>query len=137
VLEIAAETEDVLMNDEGHVTYGQAEPLEGVSGFSVEPALTPTTREDDVRVVNLVQFQFRDHHGFEKRLVCGHLVNSNSRVFVSICEVGVFGNQWKPFQGLASMEVHNVVPHDDGIVIVRGHIGWDADLNVRLNVFVA
>jgi len=115
---------------------GSPEGMEGVSGFSVEPALAPAAREEDVRAGSFT-FGFRDHHGFERRLNLAGTVNSNSRVFVSICEVGIFGGQVKPFQGLASMEVHNVVPHDDGIVIVRGHIGWDADVNARLSVFVA
>jgi hypothetical protein len=39
--------------------------------------------------------------------------------------------------GSGKLEVHNVVPHDDGIVIVRGAIGWDTDINVRLSVLVA
>jgi|GEM_PF-4541544 len=39
--------------------------------------------------------------------------------------------------GLASMEIHNIVSHDDGTVIVRGHIGWDRDINARLSVLVA
>jgi hypothetical protein len=43
----------------------------------------------------------------------------------------------KPFTGLASCQVHNIVLHDDGIVIVRGHIGWDHDINVRLSIFVS
>ncbi len=107
-----------------------------VSGWSAEPALAPTAHEDDVRASSH-SFSFRDRQGFERRLNLAGTVNSNSRVFVSACELGVFGGQVKPFQGLASIEVHNVVPHDDGIVVVRGHIGWDSDVNVRLSVFVA
>ena len=116
-------------------TRGDDSPEVG-SGWSAEPALAPETREDDVRAQSF-SFSFRDHHGYERRLNLAGVVNANSRVFVSICELGVFGGQVKPFMGLASMEVHNVVPHDDGIVIVRGSIGWDADVNARLSVFVA
>jgi hypothetical protein len=47
-------------------------------------------------------------------------------------EVGVV----KPFQGAASIEIHNVVPRE-GRIIVRGFIGWDTDIPVRLHVFVA
>ena len=107
---------------------------------SVEPPLQPITREADgpePRIRDLSWFQFADHHGFEKRLDLRGVVNSRSRVFISISEVGVFGGQWKPFQGAASMEIHNIVPHDDGTVIVRGHIGHDRDINVRLSVLVA
>jgi hypothetical protein len=35
------------------------------------------------------------------------------------------------------MEVHNIVPHDDGTVIVRGFLHNDRDINVRLSVLVA
>ena len=113
-----------------------AEGVEGVSGLSVEPALEPDGGEDDARAGSLT-FSFRDHQGFEQRLNLAGLVTSRSRVYVSICELGMFGGQLKPFQGAASMEVHNVVPHDDGIVIIRGFIGWNVDLNARLSVFVA
>jgi hypothetical protein len=117
----------------------QREPLspEEVSR-SVEPPLKPMASDArEPRIVNRTWFQFADHQGFEKRLDLTGIVNSSSAVFVSISEIGVFGGEWKPFMGLASMEVHNVVPHDDGTVIVRGHIGWDRDVNVRLSVFVA
>ena len=39
--------------------------------------------------------------------------------------------------GAASCEIHNVVPHDDGIVIVRGSIDWDSDINVWFSILVA
>ncbi|MFD9669824.1 hypothetical protein ACFWAY_51165 [Rhodococcus sp. NPDC059968] len=52
-----------------------------------------------------------------------NFVISNSRVFVSICELGIFGDQLKTFMGLASMSVHSVVPRDYGVVITRGDIG--------------
>jgi hypothetical protein len=108
--------------------------VDDLSGFSLEPPLQPAEPpENDAtqRIVNYVQFYFKARQRFEKRLVCGPNVRSGSRVFVSICEVNA---QYKPFQGGASMEVHNVVPHDDGIVIVRGFIGWDNEINVRLSV---
>lgn len=106
---------------------------------SVEPPLK--AREGDAavepRITNVTWFQFADHHGFERRLDLTGFVNSRSQVFVSISEIGLFDGEWKPFMGSASMEVHNVVPHDDGIVIVRGNIGFDHDVNVRLSVLVA
>lgn len=107
---------------------------------SVEPPLKPLDKNEgeprEARIVDPTWFQFADHQGFEKRLDLTGLVNSKSRVFVSISEIGVFDSQWKPFMGAASCEIHNVVPHDDGIVIVRGVIGWDTDINVRLSVLV-
>jgi hypothetical protein len=107
----------------------------------VARTVEPVLEASDVDTAGLrsaaTSFSFSDHHGFERRLNMAGRVNSSSKVFISICELGVFGGQVKPFQGLASMEVHNVVPHDDGIVIVRGFIGWDSDINVRLSVFVA
>jgi len=54
---------------------------------------------------------------------------------VSICELGVSGGQVIPIQGAASMQVHNVVPGNNQ-VRVRGSIGWDTDLNVRLHFLV-
>ena len=105
---------------------------------SVEPPLKPVPSDTkEPRIVNRTWFQFAGHQGFEKRLDLTGTVNAMSVVMVSISEIGVFDGQWKPFQGLASMVVHNVVPHDDGTVIVRGEIGWDSDINVRLSVFVA
>jgi hypothetical protein len=108
---------------------------------SIEPALKPMPRDAteprEFRIIDLTWFGFAGHRGFEKRLDLTGVVNSRSRVFVSISEVGVFDGQWKPFQGLASCVIHNIVPHDDGTVIVRGEIGWDHDINVRLSVLVA
>jgi hypothetical protein len=77
---------------------------------------------------------FRDHHGFDTRWTIPGCTPS-SVVMVSICEVGVFGGQVRPFQGAASMEVHNVVPGTNE-VRVRGFIGWETDLNVRLHFLV-
>jgi len=107
---------------------------------SVEQPLKPVYREAgeaEPRIIDLTWFQFADHEGFERQLDLRGVVNARSRVFVSISEVGVFGGQWKPFQGIASCEIHNIVPHDNGIVIVRGYIYFDRDINVRLSVLVA
>jgi hypothetical protein len=118
-------------------TQAEARSPEDVSRSVEQPLKPPTREDDDLRIIDVTWFQFADHEGFEKRLDLTGFVNSRSRVFVSISEIGVFGGQWKPFMGLASCQVHNVVPHDDGIVIVRGHIGWERDINVRLSVLVA
>jgi hypothetical protein len=77
---------------------------------------------------------FRDHHGFDTRWNIPGCTPS-SVVMVSICEVGLIGGQVRPFQGAASMEVHNVVPGNNE-VRVRGFIGWETDLNVRLHFLV-
>lgn len=73
---------------------------------------------------------------FERRLNLAGVVTSSSRVFVSISEIGIFGGQVRPFQGAATMTVHNVVPSDDGIVMVRGNTGFGSPLNIRLSVAV-
>jgi hypothetical protein len=73
---------------------------------------------------------FTNHHGFEER-IGGLAINRFNIVFVSICELTSNGT---PFQGLASMEVHNVVPHD-GFLIVRGYIGWDSDVRAQLSIY--
>jgi hypothetical protein len=119
-------------------TYKQDE-IQQPSGFSVEARHAPETREEEGPGPRAWRgfFDFRDHHGYEQWIDMAGLINARSQVMVSICELGVFGGQVKPFQGAASMEVHNVTPHDDGLLIVRGAIGWDSDINVRLNIFVA
>lgn len=77
---------------------------------------------------------FKDHHGFDTRWTIPGCTPS-SVVMVSICEVGLIGGQVRPFQGAASMEVHNVVPGTNE-VRVRGFIGWETDVNVRLHFLV-
>ena len=100
---------------------------------ALEPIADPEVREGDLRLASLT-FTIKDHKGFEKRLNCiSANVKSHSRVFVSICEE-VNG---QPVQGAATMMVHNITPHDDGIVIVRGEIGWETDIFARLSVIVA
>ncbi|WP_433462489.1 hypothetical protein [Spirillospora sp. CA-128828] len=109
-----------------------------------EPVLAPTTNESfslapipdgrvdgDARIVNYVQFYFYDRGGFDKWLVCSPQVNRESRVFASICEVDAGG---RPFLGAASVQIHNIIPQDDHIVIVRGHIGWESDIRVRVSI---
>jgi len=41
-----------------------------------------------------------------------------------------------PFQGDATMEIHNIVPKDDGTLSIRFEVDWDSDLNCRVQVFV-
>ena len=81
---------------------------------SIEPALKPMTRDADdsreFRIIDMTWFGFADHQGFEKRLDLTGVVNSRSRVFVSISEVGVFGGQWKPFQGAATTQQRRPAP---------------------------
>lgn len=125
----------------GASSANRKEPLspEDVS-VSMEPPLQPMAKEKgepEPRIVDLRWFQFADHEGFEKRLDLRGVVNSRSSVFVSISEIQLVDGVWKPMQAHASAEVHNVVPHDNGIVIVRGYIGWERDINVRLSVLVA
>jgi len=88
------------------------------------------------RIGESFSFDIVDHQGFEKKLNLGGIVNSESKVFASISEIGMIQGKMKPFQGAASMEIHNVVPHDSGIVIVRGAIGCDTNLNARISLVV-
>jgi hypothetical protein len=41
-----------------------------------------------------------------------------------------------PFQGDATMEVHNIVPLHDNILSVRFEIDWDSPLDARVQLFV-
>jgi hypothetical protein len=77
-------------------------------------------------------FDFSHHGAFQQQLNFRQ-VTPQSAVFVSISEIGDIGGQVIPFQGAASLSVDNVVP-GPGNVIVRGSIGWDSDINVRLFV---
>ncbi|QED46680.1 hypothetical protein [Cytobacillus dafuensis] len=89
------------------------------------------TREG--RIVDYTHFTITDAKGYEKKL---NMKGANprvmpwTRVFVSIAELD--GNN-NPFIGLASMEVHNVVPYED-YIIVRGYIGWEKNLKARLSI---
>ena len=76
---------------------------------------------------------FTDHHGFEQ-VVEAPGTGPLSVVLVSICELTVPGDT--PFQGQASMQVHNVTP-ENGTVRVRGYIDWDSNIKARLQVFRA
>jgi len=77
---------------------------------------------------------FRDHQGFDSSWnIPG--ATSSSAVMVSISELGIVNGQLVPVQGLASCQVHNVVPSQDRVQ-VRGLVGWDSDLNLRLHFIV-
>jgi hypothetical protein len=81
-------------------------------------------------------FDFTHHGAFQQQLEFGAVTAQNCAVFVSIAEIGDIGGQVIPCQGAASLSIDNVVP-GNGNVIVRGSIGWDSDINVRLFVFAA
>lgn len=80
-------------------------------------------------------FDFRHHGGFQQQFNDSR-VNPNSIVMISICEVGNIGGQVVPFQGAASLSIDNIVP-GNGNIIVRGSIGFESDIDVRLNIFIA
>ncbi|MET9215633.1 MULTISPECIES: hypothetical protein [unclassified Nocardia] len=60
-------------------------------------------------------------------------VLADSQVSVSLTEVDADGT---PFLGPATMQVLNVVPHADGTMTVRYHVGWDANLRVLFNFII-
>ncbi len=62
------------------------------------------------------------------------VINRHTIALVSICEIAQPQGEPLdfPFQGAATMTVHNVVPRDDGKLGVRAGIDWDSDLNCRL-----
>lgn len=84
-------------------------------------------------MAGLFVHDFTGHQGFEQ-VVPAPGTGPVSIVLASICELTVPGNT--PFQGSASMEIHNVVP-ENGQVRVRGFIGFDSNVRVRLHVFRA
>jgi hypothetical protein len=81
-----------------------------------------------------------DMQGFEYETVPLRFVNAGSIVAASITEVN---NNDVPFQGAASMEVHNVVPMNarpgevGGRIRVRGFIGFDRNLRFKVSFMVA
>jgi hypothetical protein len=77
---------------------------------------------------------FTHHGGFDTTWNVPE-ATSDSVVMVSITEIGLIGGVLKPFQGAASMSVDNIVP-DQGVVRVRGSIGWGSDLNARLSFLI-
>ena len=77
---------------------------------------------------------FRDNKGFQQTVKFTDLT-PDSRVTVSICEVGNIRSEVRPHMGQATLMVHNVVPEDDR-VRVRGYIDWDDPIDVRLS-FIA
>ncbi|MFE7722893.1 hypothetical protein ACFU44_28100 [Nocardia rhizosphaerihabitans] len=58
---------------------------------------------------------------------------ADSQVSVTMTELDVNGI---PFFGRATMQVRNVVPHADGTMTVRYHVGWDANLRVLFNFII-
>lgn len=91
---------------------------------------------DESRQGRAFAFDIVAHGDFRQRLNVGSFVNSSSKVFVSISEIDIFNGQVKPKMGVAKMQVYNVVPQDDGTVIVWGNVDWNRDLNVQLSVLV-
>ncbi len=66
------------------------------------------------------------------------VINRHSHVLANICEVSAPQGEPLdfPFQGDATMEIHNIVPKDDGTVSIRFEIDWDSPLNARVQFFV-
>jgi hypothetical protein len=85
-------------------------------------------------------FTGRGHGVFDRSTNSAQLPNINRHSFVlaNICEISAPQGESLdfPFQGNATMEVHNIVPLDDGTVHFRLEIDWDSDLNFRLGVAV-
>lgn len=67
------------------------------------------------------------------------VINRHSHVLANICEVSQPEGQREldfPFMGNATMGIHNIVPHDDGTLLIRLEIDWPSPLNVRIQFFV-
>jgi hypothetical protein len=75
-----------------------------------------------------VAFYAHWHGGFSWRIDMP-MVQPLDCVFATITETR--GERGEPFLAAASMRVDNVVPHR-GFVEVRGSVGWDSDIWVRV-----
>ena len=66
------------------------------------------------------------------------VINRHSFVLANICEISKPEGQPLdfPFIGNATMTIHNVVPHDDGTLLIRLEIDWPYPLDVRIQFFV-
>ena len=79
------------------------------------------------------KFEILSVHGGFRREIRGVLHNSNNVAFASICEVN---SNNVPILGAAICRIDNVVPQDNGILLVRGDVKFDTDIKVRVSVFV-
>jgi hypothetical protein len=81
-----------------------------------------------------------DKQGFEFETTPIRDLNASSYVMASITEVN---NNNVPFQGAATMQIHNVVPQNQrtgevgGRIRVRGFIGWENNLRFKVSFIIA
>ncbi|MFC9659821.1 hypothetical protein ACFVJ5_06250 [Nocardia sp. NPDC127606] len=61
-------------------------------------------------------------------------VRADSQVSVSLTEIDTNNT---PFLGPATTQVLNVVPHADGTMTVRYHVGWNSNIRVLFNFIIA
>ncbi|MFD4351104.1 hypothetical protein ACFWPX_00995 [Nocardia sp. NPDC058518] len=61
-------------------------------------------------------------------------VRADSQVSVSLTEIDTDNT---PFLGPATTQVLNVVPHADGTMTVRYHVGWSSNIRVLFNFIIA
>ncbi|MEU4416006.1 hypothetical protein AB0G00_15045 [Nocardia salmonicida] len=61
-------------------------------------------------------------------------VRADSQVSVSLTEIDSADT---PFLGPATTQVLNVVPHADGTMTVRYHVGWNSNIRVLFNFIIA
>lgn len=62
------------------------------------------------------------------------VINRNSVVFASICEMGTIAGDPNPFPwfGAAALQIDNIVPRDTGDVAIMVNVLWDSPLNFRV-----
>lgn len=60
-------------------------------------------------------------------------VRADSQVSVSLTEIDSSNT---PILGSATTQVMNVVPHDDGTMTVRYHVGWNSNIRVLFNFII-
>jgi hypothetical protein len=66
------------------------------------------------------------------------VINRHRHVLANICEVAhIEGDRDElPWVGLASMEIHQIIPQDTDSVVLRIEIDWNEPLNFRIQLFV-
>lgn len=127
-------TEDAVTTAGADTGEEDFQPPKAVSGNGAEDAGIRSITETNVTSVFWAQKLLITHgtgawtFGFP-----GVTVRADSQVSVSLTEVD---NNNTPVLGLATTQVMNVVPHADGTMTVRYHVGWNSNIRVLFNFII-
>ncbi|WP_336205233.1 hypothetical protein [Nonomuraea sp. LPB2021202275-12-8] len=131
-----AVTEHLLTANDG---YDGATSLSAPTVLEIETGYKETVARDGTPGSTFWAFRdFRQKRFFSRRFTFDPAVvtvNAFSQVAASLTELGVVGSQVVPISGSAHMVLYNVTPSTNAIV-VKGDIGWEAELMIRINFII-